>query len=62
VECNCNIILCTGANLWLAARNKEKLGETADQCKALGAEEVVIIGVWLPVHIDLDSESLPSIM
>ncbi len=34
-----------GANLWITGRNEEKLQDTAQNCRALGAGEVVILKV-----------------
>lgn len=34
-----------GANLWITGRNEEKLQDTAQNCKALGAGDVVILKV-----------------
>ncbi len=47
----------TGANLWISGRNEEKLKDTAEEAKALGAAEVIILKVC---QIHLLSHRLPS--
>jgi hypothetical protein len=34
-----------GSSLWLTARSETQLEETAQQCKAMGAEDVVVVQV-----------------
>ncbi|EIE21852.1 NAD(P)-binding protein [Coccomyxa subellipsoidea C-169] len=43
-----------GANLWISGRNEEKLKDTAEDAKALGAAEVIILKVDLAASKAVD--------
>ncbi|BDA47076.1 3-oxoacyl-[acyl-carrier-protein] reductase FabG [Coccomyxa sp. Obi] len=43
-----------GANLWISARHRDKLHETADDAKALGAEHIIIVQADMSIKESVD--------
>lgn len=46
----CDVLFGAGANLWITGRNEEKLQETAENCRALGAGNVQILKVNFNIY------------